>query len=72
MGGVRSCFEAFIAQSHLIARPVYRATSHSYTGRAIKWDWAMNASKQDLTPPTYELGPLPVAPVPMPGKTQLV
>ncbi len=44
----------------------------AYTGRAIKWDWAMNASKQDLTPPTYELGPLPVAPVPMPGKTQLV
>jgi predicted dehydrogenase len=44
----------------------------AYTGRAIKWDWAMNASKLDLTPPAYELGPLPVAPVPMPGKTALV
>jgi len=44
----------------------------AYTGRAIKWDWVMNASKQDLTPPTYELGPLPVAPVPMPGKTPLI
>ncbi len=44
----------------------------AYTGRAIKWDWVMNASKQDLTPPTYEQGPLPVAPVPMPGKTPLV
>lgn len=44
----------------------------AYTGRAIKWDWAMNASKLDLTPPTYELGPVPVAPVAMPGKTPLV
>jgi len=44
----------------------------AYTGRAIKWDWVMHASKQDLTPPTYELGPLPVAPVPMPGKTPLI
>jgi len=44
----------------------------AYTGRAIKWDWAMNASKQDLTPPAYELGPLPVGPVPIPGKTSLI
>ena len=44
----------------------------AYTGRTLKWDWAMNASKQDLTPPTYEMGTLPVAPVPVPGKTPLV
>jgi len=44
----------------------------AYTGRALKWDWAMNASKLDLTPPKYEFGDLPVAPVPMPGKTPLV
>lgn len=44
----------------------------AYTGRAIKWDWAMNASKLDLTPPTYEMGSLPVAPVAMPGKTSLI
>jgi myo-inositol 2-dehydrogenase/D-chiro-inositol 1-dehydrogenase len=44
----------------------------AYTGRALKWDWAMNASKLDLTPPKYELGDLPVAPVPVPGKTPLV
>jgi len=44
----------------------------AYTGRALKWDWAMNASKLDLTPPKYEFGDLPVAPVPVPGKTQLV
>jgi predicted dehydrogenase len=44
----------------------------AYTGRALKWDWAMNASKLDLSPPKYELGDLPVAPVPIPGKTTLI
>ncbi|HUW19958.1 MAG TPA: Gfo/Idh/MocA family oxidoreductase [Sedimentisphaerales bacterium] len=44
----------------------------AYTGRALKWDWAMNASELDLTPPSYEFGDLPVAPVAVPGKTQLV
>ena len=44
----------------------------AYTGRALKWDWAMNASKLDLTPPKYEFGDLPVPPVAVPGKTQLL
>jgi len=44
----------------------------AYTGRALKWDWAMNASKLDLTPPKYEFGDLPVSPVAVPGKTQLI
>jgi predicted dehydrogenase len=44
----------------------------AYTGRALKWDWAMNASKLDLTPPRYEFGDLPVPPVAVPGKTQLI
>ncbi len=44
----------------------------AYTGRELKWDWVMNASKLDLTPDKYELGPMPVAPVAMPGKTQLI
>jgi len=44
----------------------------AYTGRALKWDWAMNASKLDLTPPKYEFGDLPVPPVAVPGKTQLI
>ena len=44
----------------------------AYTGRALSWDWVMNASKLDLTPPTMEFGPLPALEVPMPGKTQLV
>ena len=44
----------------------------AYTGRALKWDWAMNASKLDLTPPKYEWGDLPAAPVAIPGQTQLI
>jgi predicted dehydrogenase len=44
----------------------------AYTGRALKWDWAMNASKLDLRPPKYEMGPLPVEPVALPGRTPLV
>jgi predicted dehydrogenase len=44
----------------------------AYTGRALKWDWAMKASQLDLGPTTYEMGPLPVEPVAMPGRTPLV
>lgn len=41
----------------------------AYTGRALKWEWAMNASKLDLSPPKYEFGPLPMRPVAVPGET---
>jgi hypothetical protein len=44
----------------------------AYTGRAVKWDWVMNASKLDLSPEKYELGPIPVAPVSLPGQTPLI
>ena len=44
----------------------------AYTGRAMKWDWVMNASKLDLSPPKYEFGELPMRPVAIPGKTPLV
>ena len=44
----------------------------TYTGRALRFDWAMNESKLDLRPETYELGSLPVRPVSMPGKTKLI
>ncbi len=44
----------------------------AYTGRALKWDWVMNASKLDLTPPSYEFGDLPMRPVAVPGKTALI
>jgi len=44
----------------------------AYTGRALKWDWAMNASKLDLRPAKYEFGDLPARPVAVPGKTKLI
>lgn len=44
----------------------------AYTGRAISWEWAMNASKLDLSPARYEFGPNPVDPVAIPGTTPLV
>ena len=44
----------------------------AYTGRAISWDWAMNASKLDLFPAKLEFGPHPVDPVAVPGVTPLV
>jgi len=44
----------------------------AYTGRALKWDWAMNASKLDLSPAKHEFGDLPMRPVAIPGKTQLI
>ena len=44
----------------------------AYTGRALKWDWVMNASELDLRPAEYRMGDLPVRPVAVPGKTQLV
>ena len=44
----------------------------AYTGRALSWDWVMNASKLDLTPPHMELKDLPPLEVPIPGRTPLV
>ena len=44
----------------------------AYAGRAFKWDWAMNASKLDLSPPKYEFGNLQSRPVAVPGKTPLI
>jgi predicted dehydrogenase len=44
----------------------------AYTGRALSWDWVMNASKLDLTPPQMEMTSLPPLEVAVPGKTPLV
>jgi len=43
----------------------------AYTGQEISWDQALN-SKEDLMPAKLEFGPLPVAPVAMPGKTAFI
>jgi predicted dehydrogenase len=42
----------------------------TYTGKELTWDWAMNESKLDLSPPKYEFGDLPAAPVAVPGETR--
>jgi len=44
----------------------------AYTGQALSWKWALNASKLDLSPAKLELGPLPVAPVAVQGEVKLV
>lgn len=44
----------------------------AYTGQIVEYDWAINQSKEDLSPKKLELGDLPVAPVAMPGTTPLV
>jgi predicted dehydrogenase len=42
----------------------------TYAGQVITWEHALN-SKDDLSPPKYEFGPLPVPAVALPGKTKL-
>lgn len=44
----------------------------AYTGREIKFDWLLNASKLDLTPSTYAWGPAPAVSVAIPGTTPLI
>jgi predicted dehydrogenase len=42
----------------------------AYTGQVVTWEQAMT-SQEDLTPASYAMGPLPVAAVPVPGRTAL-
>jgi len=43
----------------------------TYTGQVITWEQALH-SREDLTPPKYEFGPLPVAEVARPGITKFI
>jgi hypothetical protein len=43
----------------------------TYTGELVTWEQALN-SKEDLTPPKYEWGPIEMPEVAVPGKTKLV
>ncbi|NQU23869.1 MAG: Gfo/Idh/MocA family oxidoreductase [Candidatus Nealsonbacteria bacterium] len=56
----------YMAHSTLLAIMGRMAT---YTGREITWEQALN-SKEDLTPPEYAWGPLPVRPISVPGVTE--
>jgi predicted dehydrogenase len=58
----------WMAKSTLMAIMGRMAT---YTGQVITWDMALH-SKEDLTPSSYEFGPLPVAPVARPGVTKFI
>jgi len=42
-----------------------------YTGQEVSWEQALN-SQENLMPEKLEFGPLPVPPVAVPGKTQLI
>ena len=44
----------------------------AYTGRTLSWDWAMQASKQDLTPKDWKFGDLALDPIAIPGQTDLI
>ena len=44
----------------------------AYTGRELKYKWAMKSSKLDLAPLAYKFGDMPVAPVAVPGTTRLI
>ena len=44
----------------------------AYTGRSMRWDWAMQRSALDLSPESYEFGDLPVDPVAVPGTTKIL
>ncbi len=70
----------YMAQSTLVAMMVRMS---AYTGKTVYWDRAaaeankaakdaaiVLESKEDLSPLKYEFGPLPVAPVAVPGKTK--
>jgi len=56
----------YMAHSTLLAIMGRMAT---YTGREITWEAALN-SEEDLTPPEYAWGPLPVRPIAVPGVTE--
>jgi len=66
--GTRIDNSLYMARSTLMA---IMGRTAAYTGQKIQWDQMM-ASKDDLTPPKYEWGAMPVAPVAMPGMTKFV
>lgn len=44
----------------------------AYTGRQVRFDWALNKSELDLTPAKWEIGDNPITPRPVAGQDQLV
>src|SRR5207302_5537073 len=56
----------YMAKSTLMA---IMARMAAYTGQQITWEMARD-SKEDLSPRSYEWGPMPMPAVPMPGATR--
>ena len=44
----------------------------AYSGRQLKWDYALNADEDLFPKQALEMGPMPVAPLPVPGKMELL
>ncbi len=44
----------------------------AYAGKVVEWDWALNESRLDLSPPRMEFGDMPDRVVQMPGVTELI
>ncbi|MBI4657969.1 MAG: Gfo/Idh/MocA family oxidoreductase [Verrucomicrobia bacterium] len=42
----------------------------AYTGKVLDWDAVLNA-KLNLSPPKFEIGPIPTPPVPVPGQYKI-
>ena len=57
-----------VAESSLTA---IMARMSAYTGKTVTWDFVMKQSQLDYTPASYAMGPKPLDPVPIPGKTVL-
>lgn len=60
---------ARLAQTSMLA---IAGRMSAYTSKEIKFGWAQNASKLDLSPEQLAFGPAPAVEVAMPGKTPLV
>jgi predicted dehydrogenase len=58
----------YVARSTMIA---IMGRMADYTGQRVTWERAFN-SKEDLSPPRYEWGPLPTPQIAVPGMTTLV
>ncbi|HKJ67770.1 MAG TPA: Gfo/Idh/MocA family oxidoreductase [bacterium] len=43
-----------------------------YTGQTVDWDWVLNESQLDLSPPAYAFGDLEIRPEAVPGMSRLV
>lgn len=58
-----------VAESTLVA---IMGRMSAYTGRELSWNWAMESSTLNLTPPQLAFGPLPYDPPAIPGQTKLI